>query len=161
MNISIRIDYIGDGKISQAGSFPLRGRTPQQVALAFCKQIKKESSYRAILEKVTANEQDITQLVRDLEKEEWKKAEKDMNENYPFKVFLCKKRAKRERFPLAFYVATYRTISYFFSNSSNSASIALDLCQYLGHKKVKSILRRHPFMERPLFSETSQEKTHS
>jgi hypothetical protein len=81
MNLSIRIDYKSDSKITQSGTFPLRGRTPEQVALAFWKQIKKETSYRGVLETVTANGQDITQLVKDLEKEEWENA---MNDNLPF-----------------------------------------------------------------------------
>ncbi|WP_205961834.1 hypothetical protein, partial [Psychrobacillus vulpis] len=33
-----------------------------------------------------------------------------------------------------------------------------DLRQYLGHKKVKSVSERHPFMKRPASSETSQVK---
>lgn len=37
----------------------------------------------------------------------------------------------------------------------------VDLCQYPGHKKVKSVLGRHPFMEHPVSSETSQEETRS
>lgn len=35
----------------------------------------------------------------------------------------------------------------------------MDLCQYLGHKKVKSDSERHPFMDGPVSSETSQEKS--
>jgi hypothetical protein len=68
MNIVIRIDYKASGnKAYQGGSFPLRGRKPEQVALDWWKQIKREMSYRAELEKVTANGEDITELVQDLE----------------------------------------------------------------------------------------------
>jgi hypothetical protein len=37
----------------------------------------------------------------------------------------------------------------------------LDLCQYLGHKKVKSASELHPFMDGPVSREISQEKEHS
>lgn len=79
MNVSIRIDYKSDSKITQSGTFPLRGRKPEQVALAFWKQIKKETSYRGILEKVLADGEDITELVRNLEKDEWRKIEDNFN----------------------------------------------------------------------------------
>lgn len=72
---------MSDSKISQAGTFPLKGRKSEQVALAWWKQLKKQSSYRGVLEKVTADGHDITQLVKNLEKEEWKNA---MNDNLPF-----------------------------------------------------------------------------
>ena len=32
----------------------------------------------------------------------------------------------------------------------------MDLRQYPGHQKVKSASERHPFMERPVSSETNQ-----
>lgn len=34
----------------------------------------------------------------------------------------------------------------------------VDLRQYPGHKKVKTLSERHPIMERPVPSETSQVK---
>ena len=37
-------------------------------------------------------------------------------------------------------------------------NLELDLRQYLGHKKVKSVSERHPFLECPVSSETSQVK---
>jgi hypothetical protein len=71
MNILIRIDYIACGsKAYQAGYFPLKGRNLEVIAIMFWKQINKEMSYRAKLEKVTANGEDITQLVKDLEGKE-------------------------------------------------------------------------------------------
>ncbi|MEH7484761.1 hypothetical protein V7157_27560 [Neobacillus drentensis] len=82
MNVVIEIHYKSDSRALQAGTFPLRGRKPEQVALDFWKQIKKEMSYHAELEKILAfGDQDITQLVIDLEKEEWNKS---MNDNLPF-----------------------------------------------------------------------------
>jgi hypothetical protein len=75
MNVFIRIDYITGSKISQTGSFPLRGKKPEQIALEWWKYLKKENSYRATLDKVTANEEDITQQVIELEEVERRKAE--------------------------------------------------------------------------------------
>jgi hypothetical protein len=81
MNVSLRIDYTSDSRISQSGSFPLRGRKPEQIALLWWKQLKKESSYRAKLEVVIADGQDITQQVVDLEKAETNNNDFD---NLPF-----------------------------------------------------------------------------
>lgn len=82
MNVVIEIHYKSGSRTTQSGSFPLRGRKPEQVALDFWKQIKKEMSYSAELEKVIANgDQDITQLVLELEEHEWNKS---MNDNLPF-----------------------------------------------------------------------------
>jgi RNA 3'-terminal phosphate cyclase len=81
MNVSLRIDYIASSRVSQSGSFPLRGRRPEKVALEWWKELKKETSYRAALEKVTADGEEITQLVKDLEEEELNNA---LNDDLPF-----------------------------------------------------------------------------
>jgi hypothetical protein len=81
MNVSLRIDYIASSRVSQSGSFPLRGRKPDKVALEWWKELKKEASYRATLEKVTADGEDITQLVKDIEDEELNNA---LNDDLPF-----------------------------------------------------------------------------
>lgn len=66
--ITIEIHYKAASRIFQRASFPLKGRQPEQVALAFWKDIRKEMSYHAQLERVIVNgDQDITQLVTDLE----------------------------------------------------------------------------------------------
>lgn len=75
MTVLIQIHYKADARVSQAASFHLKGRKPEQVAFLWWKQIKKEMSYLVELEKVIADNQDITQLVIDLEKLEWKTAE--------------------------------------------------------------------------------------
>jgi hypothetical protein len=75
MNVVIRIDYIASSKVSQTGSFPLRRRTKEQVALEWWKNLKKETSYRAKLDKVFADGNDITDLVKDLEEKEWRNTE--------------------------------------------------------------------------------------
>jgi hypothetical protein len=82
MNVTIEIHHKSDSRALQKGSFQLKGRKPERVALDFWKQIKKAMSHRAELEKVIVNgDQDITQLVKDLEKQEWHKS---MNDNLPF-----------------------------------------------------------------------------
>lgn len=82
MNVTIEIHYKADGRALQKGSFPLRGRKAEKIALEFWKQIKKKMSHRAELEKVIVDgDQDITQLVIDLEKQKWKES---MNDNLPF-----------------------------------------------------------------------------
>lgn len=53
------------------------------VALEWWKQIKEEMSYLVELEKIIADNQDITQLVRKLEEDEWRK-KNDAVEDLPF-----------------------------------------------------------------------------
>jgi hypothetical protein len=78
VNVNIQIHYVAASRILQRGSFPLRGRKPEQVAYEFWKQIQKEMSYRAVLEEVIADgDQDITELVREIER-------KHLDGNLPF-----------------------------------------------------------------------------
>jgi hypothetical protein len=82
MNVVIEVHYKYESRALQTGTFPLRGRKPERVALDFWQQIKKEMSYHAVIEKIICNgDQVITQLMIDLEKEEWNKS---MNDNLPF-----------------------------------------------------------------------------
>jgi hypothetical protein len=82
MYVHIQINYFASSKLTQSGSFQLRGRKPEYIALQYWKQIKNDMSYHAQLEKVILNgDQDITKLVLDLEKRE---IEKSMNDNLPF-----------------------------------------------------------------------------
>jgi exonuclease III len=82
MNVVIEIHFISGSRGLQKGSFKQRGRKPENIALDFWKEIKKEMSHRAKLEKVIVDgDQDITHLVIDLEKEEWHKS---MEDNLPF-----------------------------------------------------------------------------
>lgn len=75
MTVTIQIHYKAESKGSQQTSFPLKGKRPEQIAFLWWKQIKKEMSYQLELEKIIADNQDITQLVIDLEKLEWKTIE--------------------------------------------------------------------------------------
>jgi hypothetical protein len=82
MNVTIEIHYKSDGRALQKGNFPLRGRKAEYIALEFWKHIQKNMSHRAEIEKIIVDgDKDITQLVIELEKEEWHKA---MNDNLPF-----------------------------------------------------------------------------
>jgi exonuclease III len=83
MNVTIEIHYKSDdSRAVQKGAFQLKGRKPEYIALEFWEQIKKVMSHRAELEKIIVNgDQDITQQVIDLEKEEWNKS---MDDNLPF-----------------------------------------------------------------------------
>ncbi|MFJ5713099.1 hypothetical protein [Neobacillus sp. NPDC093127] len=84
MTIIIEIHYIGASRMYQKGSFQPRGKKPEYVALQFWKQIKKDMSYHVELEKVIVEgNQDITQLVKDLEKHEHLKAIAE-SEDLPF-----------------------------------------------------------------------------
>jgi hypothetical protein len=84
MTVTIDIHYTASSsRALQSGSFPLRGKKPEMVAYDFWRQIKKVMSYRAELEKVIINgNNDITELVKGLEKQEWRKIED--NWNLPF-----------------------------------------------------------------------------
>ncbi|MCQ6281608.1 hypothetical protein [Bacillus sp. EB600] len=76
MNVTIEIHYIAASRLTQSGSFLLRGKQPVQVALNFWKQIKKEMSFHAKLEKVIVDgDKDITDLVKESEKSEWRNVE--------------------------------------------------------------------------------------
>jgi hypothetical protein len=81
LNITIEIHYKADSKIMQRSSFPLRGRKPEWVAFDFWKSIKKEMPYPVVLEEVFAAGEDVTDLVRDLEKQELYNV---MNDDLPF-----------------------------------------------------------------------------
>jgi hypothetical protein len=79
MNVLIQIHYISNEiKVLQGGSFPLRGKKPEQVAYDWWRQLKREMSYSGELEMVIADGEDITGLVRALEKEEWRKIDGDL-----------------------------------------------------------------------------------
>jgi hypothetical protein len=70
MGIVIRIDYSVHGNKSyQQGSFSSRGKRPEDIAYKWWKQIKKEHSYWAELERVIVNrDQDITDKINETDK---------------------------------------------------------------------------------------------
>jgi hypothetical protein len=81
MYITIEIHYKADSKMMQRAFFPVRGRKPEKVALDFWKEIKKELSYRVELEEVFAAGEDVTEKVKELERQEMLS---NMNDGLPF-----------------------------------------------------------------------------
>jgi hypothetical protein len=84
MTVIIEIRYAAASRGYQKGDFQVRGREKEQVALDCWKQIKKELSYRAELEKVLCNGDDITQLVKNLEAADRKRKDDIANDYLPF-----------------------------------------------------------------------------
>jgi hypothetical protein len=69
MNVIIQISYISnDNEVLQRGSFPLRGKSKETVAFAWWRQIRRETPYWPELVKVLCDGEDITELVKKLEK---------------------------------------------------------------------------------------------
>lgn len=63
INVTIKLMLVVNGiRIAKGGTFPLRKRKPEQVALDWIKDIKKEMNVEQILE-VIADGEDITQSV--------------------------------------------------------------------------------------------------
>jgi hypothetical protein len=68
MTVLIVIHFISsDNKIMQRGSFPLKGKTKEQVAFEWWKKIRREMPYGGELEKVLADGEDITEKVKEME----------------------------------------------------------------------------------------------
>jgi hypothetical protein len=69
MNILIQVFYTSnDNSVLRRRNYPLKNRKPEEVAYEFWKWIKKEHPYPCELEKVLGNGEDLTQLVKNLEK---------------------------------------------------------------------------------------------
>lgn len=71
MIVLIQIHYIATeyhSKTLQRGEFQLKGRKPEVVAYKFWRWIKREIPVDIELEKVICDGEDITELVRELEK---------------------------------------------------------------------------------------------
>ncbi|MCM3728707.1 hypothetical protein M3226_23970 [Neobacillus cucumis] len=81
MNITIEIHYKAESRLIQRASFPLKGRKPERVALKFWKSIKKDMPYPVELEEVIAAGENITEKVKELEKQ---KLLNIINDNLPF-----------------------------------------------------------------------------
>lgn len=66
MNVSITIKYSSPaGVVMQRGSFPLRGKTPEQVVISWWKQIKREVFAEKLVEVILDGE-DITEKIKPL-----------------------------------------------------------------------------------------------
>jgi hypothetical protein len=69
MTVLIVIHYkSNDNKIFRRGSFPLRGKSKEAVALEFWKWIKREMPFECEIEKVIVDGEDITEKVKEMEK---------------------------------------------------------------------------------------------
>jgi hypothetical protein len=67
MNIAIRVRYISPaGNVTQGGTFPLRGRSPEHIAFEWIQQIKRQIYYEGLIEVVVNVDQDITKEVKAL-----------------------------------------------------------------------------------------------
>lgn len=69
--VFIKIHYWGPaGRVEQSGSFPLRGKRPEEVALDWWdKEVGR--GYQREIGKITANDEDITEKVLEVRKERW------------------------------------------------------------------------------------------
>jgi hypothetical protein len=67
MTVLIVIHYISlDNKVMRRGSFPLRGKSREAVALEFWKWIKREHPFECEIEKVIVDGEDYTEKVKEL-----------------------------------------------------------------------------------------------
>lgn len=100
MNVAIQITYNTENgnSILQQGSFPLKRRMPEQVAMDFWKDIKREMRYGCTIEKVIADGIDITDNVKELENGPYI-PEETLNEMKKFFSKTSIPRILKERFP--------------------------------------------------------------
>jgi hypothetical protein len=69
MTVLIVIHYkSNDNKIMRRGSYPLKGKTKEQVAYEFWCWIKREHPFECEIEKVTVDGEDFTEAVEGLER---------------------------------------------------------------------------------------------
>ncbi|MBS4171954.1 hypothetical protein [Bacillus sp. FJAT-49736] len=79
--VIIQIHYIVvdvNSRVLQKGEFNLRGRRKEQVAYEFWEKIKRNSPLNVTLEKVICEKEDITDMVKEIEKR------KETDHNFPF-----------------------------------------------------------------------------
>ncbi|WP_042455605.1 hypothetical protein [Neobacillus dielmonensis] len=56
MNVSVDVHFVSNGiRILRSGSFPLRGKSKETVALSFWKRIQNEMPFGSELEKIIVN----------------------------------------------------------------------------------------------------------
>jgi hypothetical protein len=69
VNVLIQISYISrDNNVMRRGSFQLKGKTKEKVAFDWWKKIQREMPFEADLEQVIVDGEDITDLVKELDK---------------------------------------------------------------------------------------------
>jgi hypothetical protein len=68
MNVSIVIHYISnDNKIMRRGSYPLKGKKKELVALEFWKWIKRDMPFECEIETIICDGEDYTERVKKLD----------------------------------------------------------------------------------------------
>jgi hypothetical protein len=68
MNVLVQISYISnENKVLQRGSFPLRGKTKEQIAFTWWKQIRREMPFGGELEKILVDGDDVTEKVKEMD----------------------------------------------------------------------------------------------
>lgn len=82
MTVIIQIHFISIDKSRayRQGEFRIYGNRTEQAAFTFWKQIKKESPIELALEKVLVEKEDVTDLVKALEEQEWSKLDNNIND---------------------------------------------------------------------------------
>lgn len=69
MNVFIQIIFISsDNNVMIRGTFPLKGRKPEEIAYNWWKQVRRQMPYGGELIKVICDSEDITQKVKEFEK---------------------------------------------------------------------------------------------
>ncbi|WLR53540.1 hypothetical protein LC048_13510 [Mesobacillus subterraneus] len=67
--ITIKVKYLSPaGRVEQRGSFHIRGRKPETIALEWIKKIKKEVYFEELLEVIVDGKEDITEKVLEMQK---------------------------------------------------------------------------------------------
>lgn len=67
MNITLKMKFNSPaGTVTKGGTFPLRGRTPEQVVYRWIQAIKREMYYEGLIEVIADGDQDITEKVKAL-----------------------------------------------------------------------------------------------
>lgn len=68
MNVKIQITYMTDGgRTQQSGTFPLRRKKPEEIALEWLRQIKLEMyTYQTLISVIVDGKEDITEEVNKL-----------------------------------------------------------------------------------------------
>lgn len=68
-HVAIEIYFISsDNKVMVRGTFPLKGRKQEELAYYWWRQVRRGMPYGGQLEKVICDGEDITQLVKELER---------------------------------------------------------------------------------------------
>lgn len=69
MNVAIQIYFTSnENEVLRRNSVPARGKSKEQLAFEWWRQIKREMPYGAELQKVIADGEDITEIIKEKER---------------------------------------------------------------------------------------------